>query len=196
LGLGLSIVTATMDLLDGHQMGLRSREGRGVRVSLSAPRERPSHPPSVIGNGRASADTKFASLFVWCIEDDALAREAMVALLDELGILTQVSPTFEDLERALEWTDRRPDLVISDYRLPGVHTVHDVAQAFARRWSDEIPLLVVTGEVAPEDIVRPPGRTCVIRKPVAPEDFVQAIEHLCRAASEPEAPGLAAILPR
>lgn len=195
LGLGLSIVGATMDLLDGHQMGLRSREGRGVRVSLSAPRERPSHPAAALGSGRAS-DPEFASLFVWCVEDDALAREAMVALLDELGILTQVSATFEDLERSLEWTDRRPDLVISDYRLSGAHTVHDVAKAFARRWNDEIPLLVVTGEVAPEEIVRPPGRTRLIRKPVAPDSFVQAIEHLCRASSAPEAPDLAATLPR
>jgi signal transduction histidine kinase/CheY-like chemotaxis protein len=196
LGLGLSIVGAMMDLLDGHQLDLRSREGRGVRVSLSAPRARPGHPAAARGTGHAPGDPEFASLFVWCVEDDALAREAMVALLDELGILTQVSPTFEDLERALERTDRRPDLVISDYRLPGAYTVHDVMRAFAGRWTDEIPLLVVTGEVAPEEIVRPPGRTRLIRKPVAPESFVQAIQYLCRASSAPEAPDLAATLPR
>ncbi|HEX3885939.1 MAG TPA: hybrid sensor histidine kinase/response regulator [Phenylobacterium sp.] len=195
LGLGLSIVRAAIDLLEGHRMVLRSREGRGARVSLSAPRERPRQPAAAREDRLTSGGPDFASLFVWCVEDDPLAREAMVALLDELGMLTQVSPAFDDLERTLEWTDRRPDLVISDYRLPGGHTAHDVARAFARRWSD-IPLLVVTGEVAPEEIMGPPGRTRLLRKPVSPESFVEAIEHLCGARAAPAAPGRAATPPR
>jgi signal transduction histidine kinase/CheY-like chemotaxis protein len=196
LGLGLSIVRATVDLLDGHRMMLRSREGRGARVSLSAPRERARQAVAARAGGRVTGEPDFASLFVWCVEDDPLALEAMVALLDELGILTQVSPAFDDLERALEWTDRRPDLVISDYRLPGGYTAHDVAQAFARRWGDDIPLLVVTGEVAPEDVMGPPGRVRLLRKPVSPEGFVEAIEHLCGAMAAPVAPSLAGTPPR
>ena len=199
LGLGLSIVRATVDLLDGHSMALRSAEGRGARISLSAPRQRPRRPSpalAALAGRRASGEPDLTTLFVWCVEDDPLAREAMVALLDELGILTQVSATFDDLERALEWTDRRPDLVISDYRLPDGYTARDVAQAFARRWSNDIPLLIVTGEVGPEAIIVPPGRARLIRKPVGPESFVEAIEHLCGAPTAPAGPDLAATPPR
>jgi signal transduction histidine kinase/CheY-like chemotaxis protein len=199
LGLGLSIVKATMDLLEGHSVALRSSEGRGTRVSLLTPRHWRATPAPAVEALREASARNLASLFIWCVEDDDMAREAMAALLDELGVLTQLSPSFEDLERTMPLVERAPDLVIADYRLSDRHTAHDVARLFSDRWGPGVPLLVVTGEVA---TAHPPAgldRVRVLRKPVAPSALIGSISQMCFGA-EPapavESAGRVAILPQ
>lgn len=182
LGLGLSIVRATADLLEGHRLDFRSREGRGVRVSFHAPRV--ARPAAAAASTGAPAALDLAALFIWCVEDDRLAREALVALLESLGVLVQASASFDDLERDLGWTDRRPDLVISDYRLPGGFTADDVARSIAARWDRDVPLLVVTGEAAPARMSETLARTQLARKPLAAEALTRLIAQLCSAGVE------------
>ena len=47
-----------------------------------------------------------------------MARMATRALLEQWGVLTEEAGTFESLSRDIGYTERRPDLVITDYRLP------------------------------------------------------------------------------
>ncbi len=176
LGLGLSIVRATADLLAGHRLDFRSTEGRGTRVSFHAPR---AAQPMAAMRAAASPSVDLATLFVWCIEDDRLAREALVALLEGLGVLVQASASCEDLGQALTWTDRPPDLVISDYRLPGGFTADDVARSIAGRWGPDVPLLVVTGEAAKPTLSEALTRTRLVRKPLAADTLVTVIAQLC-----------------
>jgi signal transduction histidine kinase len=198
LGLGLSIVAATADLLTGHDLRMRTADGRGTRFTLEAPRQegrRPLAPSPAAPEG--SAD--LASLFVWCVEDDEMIREATLALLDELGVLSEQSGSLDELERALDYTERAPDLVISDHRLSAGHTAEDVVRAFARRWSGPIPTLILTGDVAPSGPLTTRDRTIFLKKPAAPQAFIAAIRRLClppALAPEPAATGPGETAPR
>jgi two-component system, sensor histidine kinase len=178
LGLGLSIVAATADLLTGHALRMHSIEGRGTRFALEAPRQEGRR---LIAPSPAALDgsADLASLFVWCVEDDEMTREATIALLDELGILSEQSASLEALERALDYTERAPDLVISDYRLSADHSADDVVRAFARRWSTPIPILILTGDVAPSGPLTVQDQAIFLTKPAAPEAFIAAIRRLC-----------------
>ncbi len=193
LGLGLSIVAATAELLGGHAVGIRSVEGRGTRVWLKAPRHRGPLGPAAQHHVSLAGSGDLASLFVWCVEDDEMAREAMLALLHELGVLTEQSTSLEELQRALGYTERAPDLIISDYRLAGRDTAADVTAAFARRWRSPIPLLVLTGDVAPADDLTARDRVIVLKKPAAPDAVIAAIRRLCFPSGQPPEPAASAL---
>jgi signal transduction histidine kinase/CheY-like chemotaxis protein len=179
LGLGLSIVTAIVALLPAHDLTMWSREGRGTRFSLEVPRQDGTSTAPVDGGDVTRRPTDLASLFVWYVEDDELARVAAVAFLEELGVLTEQASGFEDLERRLEFTERRPDLVITDFRLPGGHTADDVFGLFVRRWDADVPLMVLTGEAVPRRAGTFGRYAEVLRKPAAPEEIIEAIRRLC-----------------
>lgn len=199
LGLGLSIVAATADLLTRHKIIMRSVEGRGTRISLETPRHAGWRELVAYAQGAAIGSGDLASLFIWCVEDDEMNREATLALLDELGVLTDQAGSLEQLEHALERTERAPDLIVSDYRLPEGRTADDVVVAFSRRWSEPIPVLVLTGDVAVSAALTTRERTLFLKKPASPEAIIAAIHQLCFSPGhrpEPAATVPAATPPR
>jgi CheY-like chemotaxis protein len=115
LGLGLNIVERTTQLL-GYRLQMRSRVGVGTRFSI----EVPLAPPGIAFDRHSASQThvidNLEGLVILVIEDDALAREALVSLLLSWG-----SVVFEadSLSTALKQLDpgAEPDLIISDYRL-------------------------------------------------------------------------------
>jgi len=179
LGLGLSIVNAILALLPEHRLDMRSFEGRGTRFSLYVPRYRGSAflpIESGVSMGRAVG---FTSLFVWCVEDDEIARVATGAFLAELGILTEQASSFEELAQALPFTERRPDLVITDYRLRGGRTADDVIAMFVHRWDVDMPVIVLTGEAGYNGHEKLRSNVVVLKKPASPVDIIEAIRRLC-----------------
>jgi signal transduction histidine kinase/CheY-like chemotaxis protein len=190
LGLGLSIVTAIVALLPEHRLDLRSALGRGTRFSLEAPRHR-GRPVSLLtefDDSRTNGD--FSSLFVWCVEDDEISLVAVEALLEDLGILFEQASSFESLEQQLQFTERRPDLVIADSRLPRGYSAKDVIALFFRRWGPSLPVLILTGEAASKSAETLGEHVEVLRKPTAPKDIIEAIRRLCfNAPLDPEGTG-------
>jgi DNA-binding NtrC family response regulator len=120
-----------------------------------------------------------SSLFIWLVEDDEIARVATGAFLEELGILIEQASSFEELEQELLFTERRPDLVISDSRLPGGRTADEVIATFVCRWDADVPVIVLTGEAAYNSAEAKGSNIVVLKKPASPEDIVGAICRLC-----------------
>ncbi len=179
LGLGLSIVHAIFAVLPEHRLDMRSAEGRGTRFSLELPRYIGA-PISLAEVGASMAGmVDFASLFVWHVEDDEITRVATKALLTELGILVEQAASFEELERELPFTERRPDLVITDYLLPGGRTAEDVIAIFVRKWDADLPIMILTGEVGAVNAETIGSNTALLKKPASATDIVDAIHRLC-----------------
>ena len=179
LGLGLSIVRAIFAVLPDHRLDMRSAEGRGTRFSLELPRYHGT-PISLAEAGASIAGMEdIASLFVWHIEDDEITRVATKAFLTELGILVEQAASFEELERELPFTERRPDLVITDHLLPGGRTAEDVIAAFVRKWDADLPILILTGEAGTVNGVAIGRNTALLKKPASATDIVDAIRRLC-----------------
>ena len=179
LGLGLSIVNAILAVLPEHRLDMRSIEGRGTRFSLYVPRYSGSAFPPIEIGARMGRVADLSSLFIWYVEVDEFARVATGAFLEELGILTEQASSFEELEQGLLFTERRPDLVITDYRLPGGRTAEDVIAMFVRRWGVDMPVIVLTDEAAHGSAETLGGNVAALKKPTSPEEIIAAISRLC-----------------
>jgi CheY-like chemotaxis protein/two-component sensor histidine kinase len=182
LGLGLSIVASLLELLPEHRLDMRSVEGRWTRFSLEVPRYRGAGALSNTRSLSRAAGGKLESLYVFYVEDDESSRVATAALLSDVGILLDVAASVAEVDVALVHSERRPDLVISDFLLTDGKTAVDIARLFRARWDDEVPVLVLTGDATPPSPETIGGAAIVLRKPTAPEDLLNAIQNLCFAA--------------
>lgn len=180
VGLGLSIVNAIIPLLAEHRLDMRSRPGSGTRFSLELPYSRaaPDHLPRFEAT-RPPGPMDLSGFYALYVEDDALVRRSATALFDTLGLRYEVYASFDALDGALPELERIPDLVISDYRLPGGRTAADVMRAIRAAFDVDLPLIVVTGEMQALDGETGLGAARVLRKPVSPETLVAELSALC-----------------
>ncbi len=171
LGIGLAIVRRLARLLQ-HPVEVRSRLGRGSRLRVIVPlaKEPPEQLsrgslPGIPGTTRAGLPRR-----VLLLDDEVAIREAMAALLATwsvaaAGVADEAAATTA-LAQAEE-AGRPFDMLICDYRLPGSDTGLDIGLRLHRRFAIARPLLLVTGETAPESMrrVREAG-VAVLFKPV------------------------------
>ena len=175
LGLGLSIVQRMTSLL-GCRLGCRSVVGKGsvfwVEVPLSYRRYDAQHVFELSPVVRGDAH-------IIIVEDDDQVLMGLEALLNGSGYTTQSFQTAEpDAIRAeLKDFDRKPDLIIADYRLDaeltGRHAIDTVRQSVAA----DIPAIIITGDTAPERLreAKQSGFP-ILHKPVQPEELIALVE--------------------
>ena len=178
LGLGLSIVKASMAILSEHEFGMCSMPGRGTRFGVEIPRAHAIAPLAESVDHLAKT-LDLASLFVWCIENDDVSHAPVGPLLVQLGIFTQRTSSFEELERELRLDPLRPDLLIMGNRLPGNHTADEVISLFDGQWSAEIPAIVLSSEAASRSCEVTRGNLEILDLFSSPEEIIKAIRRLC-----------------
>ncbi|OWQ83146.1 hypothetical protein CDN99_27030 [Roseateles aquatilis] len=170
LGLGLSIVTRLVDLLDLH-LALRSAPGHGssfmlnvtaADLSLVRPDVPQRHGPSL------------PPMRVLVIDDEEPVRVAMHALLSAHGC--QVLLAGSTREGLLKSLGQQPDLLLTDFRLrggeDGISAVRSIRSAFPG-----LPALLVSGDTAPERLreAHEAGLT-LLHKPVSEEQLINAMQ--------------------
>ena len=158
LGLGLAIADNLAKKL-GQGISLASRPGRGsvFRLTLKLANE-----PVFAEQARKPIEP--LSLHVLVIDDDALVREAMQCMLAEWGCSADAVESIEQALRAAH--ERRPSVVISDYRLRDRHTGSQAVAALRASLGD-IPALLLTGDTAPERLREAHGAGLpLLHKPV------------------------------
>lgn len=170
LGLGLSIVTRLVDLLDLH-LALRSAPGHGssfmlnvaaADMSLVLPDTATRHGPSL------------PPVRVLVIDDEEPVRVAMHALLSAHGC--QVLVAGSTREGLLKSMGQQPDLLLTDFRLrggeDGISAVRSLRSAFPG-----LPALLISGDTAPERLrdAHQAGLT-LLHKPVTEEQLINAMQ--------------------
>jgi len=149
LGLGLAIVDRLCRLLD-HSVNLTSTLGKGSCFSIAVPlvAARPE-----IGESPAPAhplmDASNRKLVV-IIDDDPLVLEGMGGLFRRWGYHVLVAGTDDEALAGVANRDRPPDLIVSDYHLPGGKTGMEVIEGLRGVLSAEIPAFLVSGDTSPE----------------------------------------------
>ena len=180
LGLGLAIVDRLSRLLD-HSVSLTSIVGKGSCFSVAVPLV--AAPPE-IGKSRAptpplmdAPDRKLVVL----IEDDPLVLEGMDGLFRSWGYHLLVTGTDDKALAGIADDDSRPDLIVSDYHLPGGKTGIEVIERLRRAFSAKIPAFLVSGDTSPELLrqARASGYH-LLHKPVAPMALRAMVAHLLR----------------
>lgn len=173
LGLGLSIVQRSAALL-GHGLQLRSRLDHGSCFSVLAPRT-PSRPPPTATPGGNLHPLKGLRLTV--VDDEPAVQVALRARLEAWGAAVETHDGLTTLRHSLAARPRGHlgiDLLITDYRLRGATGV-EVMDA-VRRHGGPVPVLVITGDTAPDDLaLMAASGLRVLHKPFRADALLAAI---------------------
>jgi len=182
LGLGLAIVRRLTDLLD-HPLSIRSERGRGSVFSLRAPRcEALAPPPS---EERPRSLGSLEGLVLAVVDDDELALAGIVSLLTSWGCEVIAAENLERLQMALALGGTPPQAIISDYRLRGPHDGIDVVHLVRRRYGEELPAMIVTGDTGPETLqLAQHEGIALLHKPVRPAKLRALLQRQLNAAPE------------
>jgi len=184
VGLGLAIVQRLAKLL-GHHIVVRSVPGKGSSFSIEVPvtYEDPVAKP-VSETLPDIADTQFTGMIL-LIEDESDLRRALDRLLRTKGLgVLSASSANEALTLVTE-KGTRPDLIISDYNLPGkmngVETISALREALA--W--KVPAIVLTGDIRAHVVESIATHDlCVVTKPVPPDELFRLIHRHARSTAQ------------
>lgn len=184
LGLGLAIVARLARLL-GSQAQVHSQMDKGSCFSLRFARcharrvEEQAKPPAKI------VAVPLEHALVAFIDDDESILEAMVEVFDHWGVALAAGEDGEQVRRELEELGRKPDVILSDYRLRDGHTGIE-AIAILQEAFGPLPAALITGDTAPETIqaLRLSGLP-VLHKPLKPAKLRAFLSHLLAEASGP-----------
>lgn len=194
LGIGLSIVRRLSRLLD-HPVQVQSRTGRGTRFRVRVPavdapvgpylpaRLRLDQLPRMPAAPLAAATPRRVLL----IDDEAEIRQAVIEALRPYAFDVQAVADEGTAALALssaEMEGRPFELLLCDYRLANGGSGLDAGLRLSRRNGSRIPLLLITGETAPERLqrVRESG-VAVLFKPVEADRLLRAIDAALSSAS-------------
>jgi len=170
IGLGLSIVKASIDLLPGHRLDMRSAPGQGTRFSIELPlaAQVDAQPAGLCEEFEPGS---WQGAYLLYVEDDTMVRQSTEQILAAHDIRFESFASIADLKAGLERFEMPPDLILSDYRLPDGRTADDVVILAEAWFEEELPVVVLTGEVS----LAPREGWEVLHKPVATERLLAAI---------------------
>ena len=181
-GLGLSTVYGIVSQNGGH-VRAESEPGRGTRIEIYLPlaADRETTPAVASATEEVSSG---GSETILLVEDDAIVRELVVAVLDSHGYtILQAGDGVEALA-VLDREPQPPDLVITDVVLPKM----DGRQLAERLWErfSEIPILFISGygerTISQHGILEEGIE--LLQKPFGPLELVGRVRKLLAGASE------------
>ena len=194
LGLGLSIVQRLGALL-GHRIGAVSAPGRGSVFSIEIddiaqaqtqpadkPREKaPLRVPSAIEKAR-----------ILIVDDDPEVLDLLDMMLRDRGHETLLAPDGPTALALVAEADAPPDLVLTDYNLPGGLNGLALAEELRRAVARDVPAIVLTGDISTLAMRRISQQDVLhLAKPVTVEKLARAVSDMlgpvASAAAPPEA---------
>ena len=178
LGLGLSIVKRLTTLL-AIPIRLQSQVGSGTRFSLElrrcegagpAPGAEPAQPPEVTDGPRK---------LVVLIDDDEAILAAARALIQPWHMDLIAESSLEAALAALDAAGQSPDLILSDYRLPGDLDGIGVVEHLRARYGADLPGVLITGDTGEDTLRSITGSGLVaLHKPLQPAKLRALLGHL------------------
>lgn len=147
LGLGLSIVRRLVDMLD-IGLHMRSIPGQGTRFVLRLPLA--ASASAVPATALDAPNSSFFGLTVLLVDDEKSVRTGLRVLLEELGCTCiEAASTAQAIQQIQQ---RRPDLLLADFRLRGSDSGLATIAAVQERWPGVMAVLV-SGDTAPDRLL-------------------------------------------
>lgn len=183
LGLGLAIVRDLAELQQAR-VRLKSVVGRGSCFMLEFPTAPLARRVEPLRRAGAPFDC-VRGAFVVLIEDDPLARSAVVTTLQDFGCRVLAVASGVEALHALATAEFAPQLVISDYRLEdgatGLEAIRMVQENQSVLYGADfrLPALVISGDTSPQELesVSAAGYP-MLHKPVPVDRLYEAINRM------------------
>jgi CheY-like chemotaxis protein len=145
LGLGLAIVERSARLL-GHPLKIASRVERGSVFRLRIPY---GDPVRVRASERSRAADALDGCTVLVVEDEGEIRAAMTILLEGWNCRVVAASSGDEVDGLLARLGGAPDVVLSDYRLPGSENGLQLIARVRARFPGT-GAIVISGDIGPE----------------------------------------------
>ena len=140
LGLGLSIVSKTVDVL-GLNSGFKSQLSKGSTFYVDVPYGDQQWVEEPLPEVDVAASIQKN---IWIIEDDEDTRFGMEQLLKHWGCTVTVIASGGELDAVLQQSPTQPDKIIADYQLVNAIGI-SLVQQIQDHFQIKIPTLIVTG---------------------------------------------------
>lgn len=168
LGLGLSIVRRLTELLQ-IDLSIVSEVGAGTSFLLRVPATMASLSGSEgTDELRIDQSRSVSNLCILIVDDEDAIRSGMTTLLSSWGCQVYSAASGDDVVRILAAEQATPDVLIVDRRLQGVETGMDVVERVRDEVNEDIPVILMTGDVAVSPDEFTVTRLKLLHKPVEP----------------------------
>ena len=179
-GLGLVICKQIVELMGGH-ISVLSEEGRGSTFTFTMPCE-------VVDDAKKAKPHQidYTKLKTLVVDDSVVARSILVELLSELGMHVDCADSGQDainmVKKASE-IRRDYDLIIMDWRMPGIDGISAAEQIKQDLGKNHIPAILLLSAYDLDDARRQSGSVHIdayVEKPVKPQTLLDGISRsLC-----------------
>ena len=172
-GLGLGIARRLANRMNS-EIVCRSWVGKGSVFSLSLPLA-DTAPSSLSASESIAVNPQMNNALIVVIDDEAQIVESTSSLLQLHGFTVITASGSADAIKKLQYTDKRPDLLLCDFRLlndTGVEAIGLIQEEF----NYDIPAIIITGETSPLEIqaITNLGYKTLF-KPLSSDSLLQAI---------------------
>ena len=175
-GFGLATVERVADLLS-HPLHVQSVTGKGSCFAIDVPLSKSREQASTSEPDAAITEDSATTVDVLLIDDDEIVLHATNLMLETQGYRVKAVPDSAGAFDVLA-TTAHPDIIISDYRLPGSFSGAELISELRNRAFRRIPAIILTGDITLRDDESLPENCALVQKPVSPAELKRVISRL------------------